>query len=1185
MEKNQKCNINFTSQYVHIKTNSKPLCLNINEYIEQIEKYKNRPLYCNNNHELCFANGKKVKPYFRHKNSEDTGGYPMSMWHSEWQGNFPITEVIFKKINDKQIKERRADVLLNDFFVVELQHSMMNIEEVDNRTNDYKLHNKEIIWVIDGNKSILEKELNYSKRIYLEFISDYWKFESFINCQYIYIDINEKIYKIIPKNIKSFMIDVQQPILKVDFINRLLNNQIIFNNDVPYQCNLYIKQQGAGNGKTYGIIQMLQSAEFEHYKYFIYITKQHSAKYVIFSELKNQIETEILQNLRFVSDLEECEKNSASTKKYIIKFLNLKTNNYCEIIIGTIDSFMYCLGNKNINNIDKFQGIVNSIIDNHIETKTKNGTISYGGANIILNKETILVGDEYQDPTNNYAKAIIQIMRNRYIDAYIVGDKLQSISIENNAFTYLLDNDFSNINKTIFKFTNVCRRFNKKVLIGFVNNMIPYDKFNLPSIELCENSPDDKDSLVIFEGEEIYNYKQNECKINDEVYKIMKLYINEVEATENNKEPNDFLIVTTFTRQNILVDALELAINIYWTNRKKNNVFTRYAIFHKSEQGTSIDLSESENSTRIVSIHSAKGDGRNVVFVIGVTEQALIKFSGESENLIYYSLLNVAITRTKQKLYFRFVNNSDHIARRIQNYVCDKKITNVTPNFQIYNLINYNKDLSEEWKKYFESIKENIIDNVKLQNLDEEEESKKIIDMSHHNIRYSSALINLLIQIVTDENKDKNKDIKKQIKAILHKIVDIGITITDTWRGYNILLKDYFIPILKITDKGLEYVKYFDIILNIANNILTKIKKIINSQNNEILCPIECIILYYMIETSKNGKYTCLHILDIYNIIDIYSKAFENNLKNHDTCLCSKYFNETIIENKTNKILSMQQYISSHYENINKISDSYKEFCKKYTNVNWLYKHKVTFNGENYDYEIKKYFELIGYDENNVIICYIKPQLNDLNYNDTLLISIFDTFLLKNIKKNNNEPSDISNNNNFLRFYNKKITTVIFTTSSDKPYYIDWTNEEYKDVIDKNSMQIKYIISNGLFEKYKNETKSINYFYKYWRENLPENISSSLGCIEYIIDKYNEIKQKNSIKHKEFPYFISDFFNNIKFSIENCENKKEKKKILQNYDDPTFFFKNLENKIKYSINRYLGMKNIDNDNDDTSDDE
>ena len=634
MKKNQKCNVNFTSQYVNVKNKSGYLCLNINEYITQIETYKECSLFCNNGHELCFVNGKKVKPYFRHKNSEDIGGYPMTEWHCEWQGNFPVTEVIFKKINDKQIKERRADVLLNDFFVVEFQHSMMNIEEVDNRTNDYKLHNKEIIWVINGNKSILEKELNYSKRIYLEFISDYWKFESFINCQYIYIDINEKIYKIIPKNIKSFMIDVQQPILKVDFINRLLNNQIIFNNDVPYQCNLYIKQQGAGNGKTYGIIQMLQSAEFEHYKYFIYITKQHSARYVIFSEFKNQIENGNLKYLKLDSDLEECEKNSVSTKKYIIKFLNLKTNNVCEIIIGTIDSFMYCIGDKNINDINKFEGIVNSIIDNHIETKTNNGKISYGGMNIILNKETILVGDEYQDPTNNYAKAIIQIMRNRYIDAYIVGDKLQSISIENNAFTYLLDNQFSFINKIIFEFTNVCRRFNDETLINFVNYMIPFNNFNLPQIELIKNSHNNKNSLVIFEGQEIYSSEKDKCKINEEVENFMKHYNNEV--ITNNREPEDFLIVTPFTQQNPLVDALQLAIDIYWNEQKNNDSFTRYAIFHKSEQGTSINLSESEKSTRIVSIHSSKGDGRKVVFVIGLNESALKKFSGESENLVYY---------------------------------------------------------------------------------------------------------------------------------------------------------------------------------------------------------------------------------------------------------------------------------------------------------------------------------------------------------------------------------------------------------------------------------------------------------------------------------------------------------------------------------------------------------------------
>jgi ATP-dependent exoDNAse (exonuclease V) beta subunit len=60
---------------------------------------------------------------------------------------------------------------------------------------------------------------------------------------------------------------------------------------------------------------------------------------------------------------------------------------------------------------------------------------------------------------------------------------------------------------------------------------------------------------------------------------------------------------------------------MYWNKKNKNDTFIRYAIFHKSEEGSSIQLSESEEATRLVSIHTSKGDGRNVVFVIGLTEQ------------------------------------------------------------------------------------------------------------------------------------------------------------------------------------------------------------------------------------------------------------------------------------------------------------------------------------------------------------------------------------------------------------------------------------------------------------------------------------------------------------------------------------------------------------------------------------
>ena len=44
----------------------------------------------------------------------------------------------------------------------------------------------------------------------------------------------------------------------------------------------------------------------------------------------------------------------------------------------------------------------------------------------------------------------------------------------------------------------------------------------------------------------------------------------EKEVDNNNYEPNDFLFITPFTCKNSLVNAIEVAINMYW-NKKYNN--------------------------------------------------------------------------------------------------------------------------------------------------------------------------------------------------------------------------------------------------------------------------------------------------------------------------------------------------------------------------------------------------------------------------------------------------------------------------------------------------------------------------------------------------------------------------------------------------------------------------------------
>jgi len=105
-----------------------------------------------------------------------------------------------KKINEKQIENRRADVnIIEHNLILEFQHSKIDLTEVNNRMNDYELHNLKIIWIIDGNNSIKVTNLDYCNRIYLEFEKETWKYKSFISYDYIFIDINQNIYKVYPK--------------------------------------------------------------------------------------------------------------------------------------------------------------------------------------------------------------------------------------------------------------------------------------------------------------------------------------------------------------------------------------------------------------------------------------------------------------------------------------------------------------------------------------------------------------------------------------------------------------------------------------------------------------------------------------------------------------------------------------------------------------------------------------------------------------------------------------------------------------------------------------------------------------------------------------------------------------------------------------------------------------------------
>jgi hypothetical protein len=244
-------------------------------------------------------------------------------------------------------------------------------------------------------------------------------------------------------------------------------------------------------------------------------------------------------------------------------------------------------------------------------------------------------------------------------------------------------------------------------------------------------------------------------------------------------------------------------------------------------------------------------------------------------------------------------------------------------------------------------------------------------------------------------------------------------------------------------------------------------------------------------------------------------------------------------------------YLLNHYENIKNLSKIYDKFLSKYPKINWVINHKIDYNGSNTDFKICKYFQIIGYDEDNILIIYIKPQFNLLNYNDVLIESIYDTFILKSLK--NDTVCDDGDYNKKLedynKFANKNIYTIVFSLDNNNYHSFQWKNLN-------NNLLIEQIKSK-LINKYKIDSKKIFNYYKYWKQKYihlsPDKI------IKNIINEYKKNKYKD--KH---PHFILKFFEKIQSELSFDK--------LINYDNADFFNNKLEEIIIESIEDFLGIE-------------
>ena len=602
-------------------------------------------------------------------------------------------------------------------------------------------------------------------------------------------------------------------------------------------------------------------------------------------------------------------------------------------------------------------------------------------------------------------------------------------------------------------------------------------------------------------------------------------------------------------KNNVLADEIQTKLTEYWINKfqdkdyindlNDNNYwktyihdeYTQYVHLHKHQEGTVINTNDSINSTRIMSIRSSKGDGREVVFILNCSESALKIVSNNEKNLLYESHLHVALTRAKKQIYLYYHKNNDDIHKRLGNNDFDVEYNpNIRKSMNIDDIFsNFNKTNLDSLINLMKINK--INQNTYLKN-DKNIKLVKQVDWGYHCILYNVYNYMIIIKILKINKNNKNFN-NTQLKTVLDKIKNLDI-IKNTSNDYYIYIKKntYNMPEFSICflSNKLVYNNYCDEIIG----ELKKIQKKIHEDDLDNLKPYEQILLIYMINLYMSGS-NC-EFNDLYNIHHYFKSI--NNEKERELL---------------NELTKINTIITEFINNTNNIN-----------NIKWNILKHIAHQGETSNFNIKKlHFPIIGFDNDKVYHLVMVNDISQLNFWDIILKILMERFLIYNPK-----PNSKSNIDDYARYKNKDILTYLIVLKKNKIIKIDWKwDKEIKN-------EIKLQIKDSMFNKYNPFHESLFNYTRIVKTKKNEywgNDNEYKNPYEYIIsiinDKYNV---KNS-----YPEYILDFF---KYLSDNCKKNKEFIKELTN--NKKLFIDKLDNKLNEDIDLYLGLNDDDNDDDD-----
>jgi hypothetical protein len=855
-------------------------------------------------------------------------------------------------------------------------------------------------------------------------------------------------------------------------------------NNINIKPTLNIYQKGAGNGKTYGIWKSI--CENKKKTTFLLLTKQHSARVVMYKELKDQ-------KARKEYHIKEIEgyTETHTKKHFVIKYTHRVTNKEIMVIIGTIDSFFWNVSNPSCESTDKFTSILNNVISNGGE-KIDNRNIMYACQYVCLDIDCEIWIDEVQDLQREYIDAIIRLMKDTYIDVCIVGDKLQSLKYPKNSLVVSREFTDDEINIKNNSEENINRRIKVNGLSEKINSIINFKQYNLPQINIDKNTKlkECKNHFTIIDEPVIYAGDTDKTKITNYVNRIINLVKKEVD--KNNYNPNNFMFIFPIMKKNVIAVELESQLNEFWIERTNNEEYKQYAYLHKHEEGSVINTNDSDYSSRIMSFQTSKGDGREVVFILRCNEKSLKVVSDGEIELLYESNLHVALTRAKKSIYFGLQKNNDDIHRRLRNI----KDSNYDYIISLSNNINIDKlkDFIDK-EKLIELMLNNGIDKDKL--IINNDNNNESIDWKYHCIRYACFYYSIVFNIIKHFNSKGS-----QIYAILKTLSNLKLQQFNVNDYYEYLSANYRDNLpqfpLCVLSKKKDYKSIIDGIQDNIKNIKIKLSKM----NLTDLTPLESVILIHMIQLNRQKRYADTTINDVYNVYYYLNMINENKEKN---------FIETLIP--INKIM------------VNILND----IKSKDKNIKWNMEHTIKFNGNiATKLELKKNnFPVIGYGDTHSFHIIMKTNINELNFWETLIQILLERFLIYNPMNENNKS----------KFKDKELLTYLILLEVNDYKIIDFKWEiKNRGIIHEEIKKslIKYFISynQDVYEYYNNIRKT-----KKWKEGSSNSFEYAIKNLKntprYIENFFEDLMVMDKGKCKEIITDKDKFLKLLEKKIEN----------------------------------------------------